>query len=174
MVTRHQVGILAVAGATLGCHADLAILPANQIPVADARVFRNGQSYNERMDGGAAELMFDYTGSPVMVTLDGSYSSDSDGSIVAYQWLSATPAPDGGTQLPDGSTMLRFVPAGAAPNWPGTAERPQVELGEGIWSFSLWVTDNRGAVSQPDTIKITVGKVVDPAFKQCADQVLST
>jgi hypothetical protein len=70
--------------------------------------------------------------------------------------------------------MLRLVPAGAPPNWPGAAAQPQVELGEGIWSFSLWVTDNQGAVSQPDTIKITVGQVVDPAVTQCAANVLPT
>jgi hypothetical protein len=171
MVSRHQVGILVVAGSALACHADLGILPPNLPPIADARILRDGQSYNARIDGGAAELRFDYSGSPVMVTLDGTKSYDPDGTIVAYQWLSATLAPDGGMQLPDGATMLRFVPPGAPPNWPGTAAQPQVELGQGTWSFSLWVTDNQGAVSQPDTITITVG--VDPV-KQCADNVVST
>src|SRR5262249_14998955 len=144
-----RLGILTVAGAALSCHADLAILPPNQIPVADARVFRDGQSYNARVDGGAAELRFDYAGNPVMVTLDGTSSHDPDGTVVAYQWLSATLAPEGGTQLPDGSTMLRWVPPGAAQNWPGTAMRPQVELGQGVWDFSLWVTDDKGAISKP-------------------------
>jgi len=174
MLTRHKLGILAVAGAACACHADLSIQPANQIPVADARVRRDGQSYNARMDGGAAQLMFDYNGSPVTVTLDGTQSYDTDGTIVAYQWLSATLAPEGGAQLPDGATMLRYAPAGAAPNWPGTAARTEVQLGEGIWSFSLWVTDDQGAISKPDTIKITVGMVVDPAVTMCAANVLST
>jgi hypothetical protein len=176
MVTRYQVGVLTLTGAVLGCHTDLAILPANQIPVADARVLRNGESFNARIDGGAAELKFDFAGSPVMVTLDGTHSYDPDGTIVAYQWLSATLASsDGGAPQPsDGGTMLRFIPDGAPPNWPGTSSQPQVELGQGIWSFSLWVIDNQGAISQPDTIKITVGAVVDPAVKQCADKVLST
>jgi hypothetical protein len=175
MLTRHQVGILTVAAAALGCHADLGILPANQIPIADARILlADGESVNARMDGGAAKLSFDYSGSPVMVTLDGKTGSyDPDGTIVSYQWLSATSPPEGGTGS-DAATMLRFVPPGAPANWPGTAAQPQVALGEGIWSFSLWVTDNEGAISKPDTIKITVGKVVDPAITMCAANVLSS
>jgi hypothetical protein len=166
---------LAGAVLVLACHTDLAILPANQIPIADARVLRNGESYNARMDGGAAELKFAFSGSPVMVTLDGTHSYDPDGTIVAYRWLSGTLAGDGGAPQPsDGGTRLRFVPDGAPPNWPGTSAQPQVELGQGIWSFSLWVVDDQGAISQPDTLKITVGAVVDPLVQQCADKVLST
>ena len=60
---------------------------------------------------------------------------------------------------------------GRGPRGGSQGARSQLELGQGTWSFSLWVTDNQGAVSQPDTITITVG--VDP-IKQCADNVLST
>jgi hypothetical protein len=176
MANRFHTASFAVAVGVFGCNSDLSITPANQIPVADARVIRNGVSVNGRMDGGAAALMFNLTGTSVTVTLDGSQSYDTDGTVVAYRWLSATPPPDGGiASLPDDAGVThRSVPPGAGPNWPGNVKQPPVQLGEGIWSFSLWVTDDRGAVSAPDTIKLTIGTVVDPAVQACADNVVST
>jgi hypothetical protein len=141
--------------------------------VADARVLRDGVSTNGKDD--AAALTFDYSGMPVAITLDGSQSYSSSGTIVTYRWLSGTLAPEGGMPLPDDSgTMLRWVPPGAPPNWPGDVKQPQVSLDQGIWFFTLWVIDDSGEISNPDTIKITVGAVVDPAVQQCADQVVST
>src|SRR5262249_22092108 len=67
-----------------------------------------------------------------------------------------------------------WVPPGSPANWPGNTESPVVDLDKGIWSFSLWVVDDLGAISKPDTIKITVGSVVDPVVQQCADKVIST
>ncbi len=159
-----------------GCdNTDIVIPNLKPIPIADARVLRNGQSYNAQMDGGAAELMFPFTGTPVTVTLDGSHSYSPDGTIVAYHWFSGTLAPEGGTELPDeGGVLLRWVPPGAPPNWPGDAEQPQVSLGEGIWSFELWVTDSQGAISDPSNITVTVGTVVNPAVQACAAAVVST
>jgi hypothetical protein len=175
MAIRAHIAIFAAAAAASGCHADLSITPANQIPIADARVIRDGKSVNARTDGGAAALTFDFSGTPVRITLDGSHSYDPDGTIVAYHWLSATPAPEGGMPLPnDAGVLNRRIPPGAAPNWPGEVMQPQVDLGEGIWSFALWVVDDGGAISSPDTIKITIGAAVDPAVKQCADNVVST
>ena len=70
--------------------------------------------------------------------------------------------------------LHRWVPPGAPPNWPGDSVSPQVELGEGIWSFTLWVVDNEGAISAPSTITVTVGMVTNPAVQQCADAVVAT
>jgi hypothetical protein len=175
LLARALVAVVLVAGAAGGCREDPAIKPVNQIPIAEARLIRNGQSVGGLMDGGAGPLSFDFTGSPITITLDGSQSYDPDGTIAAYHWLSSTLAPDGGIQLPDeGGVSRRWIPPGAQLNWPGDQVQPQVKLGQGIWSFSLWVTDNLGAISNPDTITITIGNVVDPAVQQCADAVVST
>ena len=166
---------LAFAAAVSHCGQDLSVNSSNQPPVADARILRNGQSVNGQGDGGAALLMFPFNGTPVTVRLDASQSHDPDGTITAYRWLSGTLAPEGGTDLPNEAGVLhRWVPAGAPSNWPGNSEQPQVELGEGIWSFTLWVTDNDGAISTPSTITITIGMVTNPAVQQCADAVLQT
>jgi hypothetical protein len=167
--------VVMLLGAAFGCREDPTIKPLNQLPIADARVIRDGQSVNAKVDGGAALLTFDFTGTPVAITLDASHSHDPDGTITAYRWLSATPAGEGGAELPDeGGVELRWIPPDAAPDWPGTTVQPQIELGQGIWYFTLWVTDNLGAVSNPDTIKISIGNVVDPVVQQCADAVVST
>jgi hypothetical protein len=147
----------------------------NQLPIADARILRNGQSVNGQGDGGAALLTFPFSGTPVSVTLDGSQSHDPDGTITAYLWLSGTPAPEGGAELPkEAGVEHRWIPPGAPVNWPGTSVSPKVDLGEGIWSFTLWVTDNEGAISAPSTITITVGMVTNPAVQMCADAVVQT
>jgi len=173
--SRLAIVALLLAAAPFGCREDPLIKPPNLAPVADARVIRDGASINARTDGGSAALAFDFTGTPVAITLDGSQSYDPDGTIVTYRWLSGTLQPEGGTPSPDDSgTMHRWVPPGEAPNWPGDMMQPQVSLGEGIWSFTLWVVDNGGAISEPDTIKITIGSVVDPVVQKCADQVVMT
>ena len=174
--------VVSLAGAFLGllptasCDTtDLVIPSLKQVPIADARVIRNGQSINAQTEGGLAELTFPFSGTPVPITLDGSHSSSPDGTIVAYKWLSGTLAPEGGTELPnEGGVLHRAVPPGAAPNWPGDAEQPQVSLGEGIWSFVLWVVDSQGATSEPSTITVTVGMVTNPVVQQCADAVVQT
>jgi len=167
------VGAL-LAAVSSGCREDPTIPKANQLPVADARVIRDGKSVNQRTDGADA-TKFDYSGTPVTVTLDASKSYDPDGTITAYRWLSGTLAPDGGIPLPNGmGVSLRWVPPNEPPNWPGNGVSEQVTLDKGIWSFSLWVTDNDGAVSTPDAIKITIGDVVDPVVQQCANDVVST
>ena len=166
--------VTALAAVSSGCREDPTIPPANQLPIADARVIRDGKSVNERTDGADA-TKFDYSGAPVAVTLDASKSHDLDGTITAYRWLSGIVAPDGGIPLPDGTGVSRrWVPAGEALNWPGDGVSPTVMLDKGIWSFSLWVTDNGGAISTPDTIKITIGDVVDPVVQQCTSAVIST
>jgi hypothetical protein len=181
MTSRFSLPLGAIVGlgllaAVSHCGRDLMVNSPNLPPIADARILRDGQSVNGQGDGGAALLMFAFNGAPVSITLDGSHSYDPDGTISAYRWLSGTLAADGGgTELPDGGGVLhRWVPPGAPPNWPGNTVSPQVELGEGIWSFTLWVVDNEGATSEPSTITITIGMVTSPAVQQCADAVVST
>lgn len=67
------------------------------------------------------------------VTLDGSASTDSDGEIVTYTW----------TGEPD----------------PDDEVNPVLNLSSGVYTFTLTVTDDRGAVSAPDTVTVTVGEL---------------
>lgn len=85
---------------------------------------------------------FPYAGSPVAVTLDGSRSDDPDGEIVRYHWLSGNRG-DGG--------------AGRGGPDPEDVVSPNVLLGEGLWTFVLYVTDNDEGVSEPATVTIRIG-----------------
>ncbi|HPO15028.1 MAG TPA: PKD domain-containing protein [Candidatus Hydrogenedentes bacterium] len=75
----------------------------------------------------------------INVVLNGSASSDSDGTIVAYHW-SGTPDPD-------------------------DVAGPTVTLGQGEYTFTLIVEDNNGALSQPDTVTITINAA--PSRTRC-------
>lgn len=66
----------------------------------------------------------------VDVTLDGSASTDTDGTVVGYTWT-GTPDPDDVAQ-------------------------PVVSLSEGTYTFTLVVTDDDGDDSPPDSVSITV------------------
>lgn len=68
--------------------------------------------------------------SSVAVTLDGSGSSDPDGTIATYNW----------TGTPD----------------PANTVSPTVNLAPGTYTFTLVVTDNDGASSVADTVSIVV------------------
>jgi hypothetical protein len=98
-----------------------------------------------------------YDGMPVSVRLDGSGSKDPDGKIVTYRWLSGERIPDAG---PPGRTD-EIDPADIA--------RPTVELDRGTHVFTLWVTDDRGTTSTPDSVTIRVG--TDPVA-ECVANVL--
>ncbi|MFH0730124.1 MAG: carboxypeptidase regulatory-like domain-containing protein [Pseudomonadota bacterium] len=74
------------------------------------------------------------------VTLNGSQSNDSDGTIASYNW-SGTPEPN-------------------------DVVTPSINLGPGTYTFSLVVTDNKGAQSAPDTVIVTV---VSPNIPPVAD-----
>jgi len=66
----------------------------------------------------------------VIVQLDGSRSNDPDGTIVSYVW----------TGNPD----------------PADVVNPSVTLSAGSYTFTLVVTDNRGASSDPSAVTVTV------------------
>ncbi len=175
--------VLALAlGFATACRESRLVMTPNRTPTALAQVIGP--------DGKAARsAQFDYSGQDVEVTLDGSGSDDMDGAIVTYRWLSGNPVPpDGGLgnlstekTLPDGSVKVtnaggRYVPDGEMPNWPDDVAKPTVKLGEGTWTFVLWVIDDRGGVSDPSTVTITIGNpnpLDNPAVKMCADNVYS-
>ncbi|MCH8991640.1 MAG: hypothetical protein IIA44_07835, partial [Acidobacteria bacterium] len=100
----------------------------NQFPVADAGV---DQTVSDA-DADGAEA----------VSLDGSLSSDPDGTIASYDWS------EGGTTIATGAT-------------------PTVSLGVGVHTITLTVTDNDGD-SGTDTVVVTVGAgplVAGPEFR---------
>jgi hypothetical protein len=90
--------------------------PTNQEPTADA-----GPDQTLQLAAGETSIA---------VTLDGSGSTDSDGSIAACTW----------TGTPD----------------PADTMSPTVPLGAGTHSFTLVVTDDDGASSGPDRVQVTV------------------
>jgi hypothetical protein len=75
-----------------------------------------------------------YGQSHAKVTLDGSGSRDTDGTVSSYSWSGAPQ--------------------------PANSAKPTVQLGEGQFSFSLTVTDDKGMASLPDTVSVTVVKEV--------------
>lgn len=82
----------------------------------------------------------EYAGAPVTVTLDGSGSRDPDGSIVRYSWFSND--------------------AAAAPD-PDDVVQPTLSLEMGWHSFTLWVVDDHGHTSAPDSVVVAVGVPID-------------
>lgn len=102
----------------------------------------------------------DYNGSPVTVMLDGSGSTDSDGTIVTYRWFSGDDAPDGGI--------------GRGGPDPADVVSPTVTLDAGTWTFTLTVIDDEGGVSQPSAVTIRVGSGVPPEVNTCSGAALQT
>jgi hypothetical protein len=132
----------------LGCGETYVDDGTNRLPVAIARALdSSGMLVDSNANNGLGPI-FPFAGKAIEVTLDGTASNDMDGTIAEYRWLSGT-RPDAGAG--------RELPPGEQPGWPEDVPQPRVQLGEGAWTFSLWVTDNQGAVSEPDTIKLIVG-----------------
>jgi hypothetical protein len=171
---QYGLGCVALAS-TLGaaCADSLKVSHANLPPVAVARVVGND----------SPTPSFDYEGSKVEVKLDGSHSSDPDGKIAIYRWLNTTLTPKAavqagaagtaGTPAGNGSVGVggasgaggvrsrmpaRWIPEGEDASWPEDTEQPEVMLDKGTYSFTLWVIDDAGKVSDPSTITITVGE----------------
>jgi hypothetical protein len=131
----------------LGCREDPLVESINVAPLANAG--------EDQVDESGAAM--------VTVVLDGSGSTDSDGEVVSWRWFSATAGPDGGVALPEGADS----------SWPEDVANPQLELPDGVWTFSLWVIDEHGAVSEPDTVVIRVG-ISDPRVAACAMEVVDS
>jgi len=114
--------------------------PVNQAPTANAGA---DQVVNE----GSA------------VTLDGSVSTDADGTIATYAWLQTA------------GTVVTLDEA--VPSMP-TFTAPDVAADE-ILTFELRVTDDDGAGSAADSVSITVSNVnMPPTAAAGADQIVSS
>ena len=105
---------------------NVTVLDVNQTPTADAGI---DQSVNEL----------------VLVTLDGSASSDPDGTVDAFAWT---------------QTVGTLVTLTGATTANPTFTAPSVGPAGEVLTFSLVVTDNAGAASLADTVDITVNEVV--------------
>ena len=159
---------LALLGAllTASCGYDPLVGEFNDEPLAVAQASVDGHLLEEERDGALAVIPF--ADAPVTVTLDGSGSRDSNGKIVAYRWLSATRIGDAGAPRPwtldagAPESFWRWTPPDKALPWPASVVSPTVELGEGTWAFTLWVVDDQGAWSGPDTVRFVIGRADVP------------
>jgi hypothetical protein len=148
--------LLALALALAGCLRDES-LDTNRDPIANA--------------GEDQELEF--SGAPVSVTLDGSKSRDLDGKVTEYEWRPVIlDASDGGMPVDAGASADDALD-------PRNVAKPKLELARGTYHFTLWVRDDGGALSKPDTVMIKIGgdpvqeciagayEVLDDGCRQC-------
>ena len=93
------------------------------------------------------------------VSLDGSASSDADGSIASYSWTQTA-----------GSNVILNNANTASPGFTS----PEVAIAGETLSFQLIVTDNLGVSSTADTVNITVNNVNQPPVANAgADQSIN-
>lgn len=150
MNTRSVVMVFCFAAA---CADNLEVPETNVTPVAVARVLGDDRIMPS----------FAFSGAALELTLDASKSHDLDGSVAKYRWLSATQLQDlaaasGGDTVDAGpSDPGRWVPEGEPAEWPDDVQQPSVRLpGPGNYAFVVWVTDDGGRVSDPNTLTIEV------------------
>ena len=111
--------------------ADVNNAPSNCAPKAPG----GGQNQAPTADAGPDQTLTLAGGqTSAAVTLDGSGSSDPDGSVAGYTW----------TGNPD----------------PAETANPTLDLVAGSYTFSLVVTDDDGASSVADTVTVTVNEAV--------------
>jgi len=95
----------------------------------------------------------------VLVTLDGSGSTDTDGTVASYAWTQTAGTDVGALDV-------------TAPSMP-TFTSPVVGADE-VLTFSLVVTDDDGATSAADTVDIAVTANVPPTADAGPDQTVSS
>jgi len=102
-----------------------------------------------------------FKGDPIKITLDGQGSSDADGEVVEYAWArtdvpaSARASDSGIAEDEDGGINTSVPPFTGDPAPKAVTEVTLKAAGK--YRFSLWVTDNDGAVSTPASVTLTVG-----------------
>ena len=173
----HTPAIVLALAALLGCRENGIAKEPNDAPLAIAMVVN---AAGETVDKKAAPEMRTFpldANGMAAVTLVGSASSDPDGEVVKYRWMSATPIM--------GDPSSRMVPEGQAATWPEDSARPNIVLPQGEWTFNLWVVDDGGEISAPDVITVIAGAVAAPpaagaaappdpaAVMMCADMVVA-
>jgi hypothetical protein len=145
---RRRSSFIALCVLASACRQTYVDANNNRLPVAVARAIdTSGKPVDATVNSHFGPI-YPFDGKPVEVKLDGTASNDMDGKIVGYRWL--------GTDVVDGGAG-RVAPEGQGPGWPADEVQPTVTLGEGTWSFSLWVTDDDGAISNPSEISLIVG-----------------
>lgn len=194
LTPRSLFAVMLVSLAVAACRESPWLATPNAVPTAKAEIIGpDGQTVREPAPAcpnpklktqptppTAHEAKFTYDGTDIEITLDGSHSVDTDGTIAKYKWLSGTAVPDGGMGdlshevTTDGGTKLikaggRLIPDGEGPEWHNA--KVTLHLGAGLWAFSLWVTDDKGATSTPDSVTIAIGG--DPRVTACAANVHS-
>jgi len=147
--SRRALLVSALCLCTAGCRTTYVDPGDNRLPVAVARAIDPQATPVDSSANDGLGPIFPSDGEAIEIVLDGKASHDLDGTVVSYQWLSATKS---------GAGAGREVAPGEEPNWPEDVPQPRVKLEPGTWSFSLWVTDDEGAVSDPDTITLIVGE----------------
>ena len=133
----------------------VASAPLNSWTIHGGLNIHNAMSYgvattnhNPSANAGSDQTVLDAGGDgSESVTLDGSASSDSDGTIASYEWS-------------EGATVI------------GTGANPAVALGVGAHTITLKVTDDDGA-NATDTLSVTVGPLVAPTANAGPDQTLT-
>jgi len=130
MHTNHVTSsacVLVLALCGAGCLRDES-LDTNRTPLANA----------------GPDQEHEFTGEPIAVELDATKSRDLDGKLDGYLWRPVMLTGDAGMD------MVEVVD-------PDDEAKPEVELGRGTHHFTLWVRDDDGALSEPDTVTIKIG-----------------
>jgi hypothetical protein len=180
-----------------GCDPTLGVPEGNRPPTADARVLGMiGQNAVVDYKGTPTEVTLDGSNSkdaegPIKVYRwesgtrkpgsGGAAGAAAAGAAAAGRGGSAGVAAadeDAGTATggrAGGGTAAggtaRWVPDGAPKDWPADVAQPKVMLAEGDYVFVLWVEDERGVVSMPSTLKVSVRTPLDPAVEACTKKV---
>ena len=113
-------------------------------PVAKAQVLVNGVVTD-------TSGPIPYAGTPITIALDGTLSTDEDGTITKYFWLQ--------TDVPNATRYAGNPYNDAGPPFAGdpmAIASPTVTLGEGTYQYSLWVTDDGKLTSDPATVELTI------------------
>ncbi len=113
------------------------------------------------IDGKAVDtkLPIPYEGSPIELVLSGKKSVDADGTIAKYQWIR--------TDIPAGVRNGTADGGVAFESDPDNGQTATLMLGEGKYRFTLFVTDDDGAIGTPVSASFSIETIVlfeaDPA-----------